>query len=87
MLVIRFVSIIGKVAVTPPPYKFLNFAGSISVTLEFTHLLSSVLYGIATQIHEDTTTELYKSFSQMKEFITDELPERDYIGECRHVLI
>ena len=29
---------------------------------------------------EDTTTELYESFSQMKEFLTDELPERDYIA-------
>ena len=27
----------------------------------------------------DTTTELYKSFSQMKEYITDALPARDYL--------
>jgi hypothetical protein len=27
----------------------------------------------------DTTTELYKSFSQMKQYITDELPARDYL--------
>lgn len=27
----------------------------------------------------DTTTELYESFSQMKEYITDELPARDYL--------
>ena len=27
----------------------------------------------------DTTTELYESFSQMKQYITDELPARDYL--------
>ena len=27
----------------------------------------------------DTTTELYESFSQMKEYITDDLPARDYL--------
>ena len=27
----------------------------------------------------DTTSELYKSFSQMKEYITDDLPSRDYL--------
>ena len=27
----------------------------------------------------DTTSELYKSFSQMKEYITDDLPARDYL--------
>jgi hypothetical protein len=27
----------------------------------------------------DTTTELYESFSQMKEYITDDLPTRDYL--------
>ena len=27
----------------------------------------------------DTTNELYESFSQMKEYITDELPSRDYL--------
>lgn len=27
----------------------------------------------------DTTSELYKSFSQMKQYITDELPARDYL--------
>jgi hypothetical protein len=33
-----------------------------------------------TKQKEDTTTELYESFSQMKEFLTEELPERDYIA-------
>ena len=33
-----------------------------------------------TKHKEDTTTELYKSFSQMNEFIADELPEGDYIA-------
>jgi hypothetical protein len=27
----------------------------------------------------DTTTELYESFSQMKQYITDDLPARDYL--------
>ena len=33
-----------------------------------------------TKHKEDTTTEPYESFSQMKEFITDDSPERDYIS-------
>jgi len=32
-----------------------------------------------TKDNTDTTTELYKSFSQMKEYITDDLPARDYL--------
>ena len=32
-----------------------------------------------TKDNTDTTTELYESFSQMKEYITDALPARDYL--------
>jgi transposase len=32
-----------------------------------------------TKDNTDTTCELYKSFSQMKEYITDDLPSRDYL--------
>jgi transposase len=70
-------------------YKFLNyhFARLLEEKKPLPEIKQNLFYQSCCMVSRlkytkdttDTTSELYKSFSQMKEYITDELPARDYL--------